>query len=155
DYPESDGKPMADNSRQTQWIVVLFDNLLALFAEVVDVFVAANLFWYPVEGENENPNAPDVFVVFGRPKGHRSSYRQWEEGGGPATVVFEILSPKNDSEEMADKRDFYDEHGAEEYYLYNPVTNSLRVYTRGPAGSLRRVWKAHDFVSPRLGIRFD
>ncbi|NEX15989.1 MAG: hypothetical protein C1943_04960 [Halochromatium sp.] len=27
------------------------------------------------------PIAPDLFVVFGRPKGRRGSYRQWEEDG--------------------------------------------------------------------------
>src|SRR6266481_5332706 len=87
-YPESDGKPMADNTKQLRWIVVLFGNLSALFRDRQDVFVAANLFWYPVEGENEVRAAPDVLVVFGRPKGDRGSYRQWEEDNVPMTVVF-------------------------------------------------------------------
>ena len=30
-YPCSDGKPMADNSRQTYWIVLLYCNLCWLF----------------------------------------------------------------------------------------------------------------------------
>ena len=30
-YPESDGQPMADNTRQFDWIVVLAGNLKALF----------------------------------------------------------------------------------------------------------------------------
>lgn len=32
-YPESDGKPMADNTLQLEYIVYLYDNLCALFAD--------------------------------------------------------------------------------------------------------------------------
>jgi len=35
-------------------------------------------------------------------------------------VVFEVLSPSNTQQEMADKRAFYEEHGVEEYYVYDP-----------------------------------
>jgi Uma2 family endonuclease len=153
-YPESDGKPMADNSRQTRWIVVLFDNLLALYRAVADVLVGANLFWYPEEGRLEEPQAPDVFVVFGRPKGDRGSYRQWQEGGVPMTVVFEVLPPGNTGQEMVDKFTFYDEHGVEEYYIYNPESNRLQAFVRR-GEALVRVRKADGYVSPRLGIRFD
>jgi Uma2 family endonuclease len=153
-YPESDGKPMADNTKQARWMVVLFGNLSALFAEVKDVFVAMNLFWYAVQGETEERTAPDVLVVFGRPKGERGSYQQWQEGGVPVTVAFEVRSPSNTADDEADARDFYDRYGVEEYYIYNPDTNRLRIYTRG-VESLRRVWDAKAFVSPRLGIRFD
>src|SRR4051794_29457436 len=65
-YPDSDGKPMADNTKQLRWMVVLFGNLSALFRDVRDVFIAADLLWYPVEGHAEVRNAPDVLAVFGR-----------------------------------------------------------------------------------------
>jgi hypothetical protein len=42
-YPERDGKPTADNTKQARWIVILFDNLLALFSGVADVFIAADI----------------------------------------------------------------------------------------------------------------
>jgi Uma2 family endonuclease len=153
-YPESDGKPMAENTKQLRWIVVLFGNLAALFRDRLDVFVAADLFWYPVEGHAEIRTAPDVLVVFGRPKGDRGSYRQWEEGDVPLTVVFEILSPGNTLTEMDDKHVFYEEHGVEEYYLYDPDTNRLKVFIR-QGEVLRRVRPVDGFVSPRLGLRFD
>jgi Uma2 family endonuclease len=153
EYPERDGKPMADNTKQARWIVILFDNLLALFAEVADVFIAADLLWYSVEGEPEVRQAPDVFAAFGRPKGDRGSYKQWEEGGIAPQVVFEILSPGNDPIEMADKFDWYERFGVEEYYLYDPDKNRLVVYVRR-GEVLRRVRPTDDFVSPRLGIRF-
>src|SRR5262245_44172311 len=91
-YPESDGLPMSDNTKQFRWIVVLYGNLAALFRARADVFVSGNQNWYPVEGHPEVCIAPDVYAVFGRPKGDRPSYKQWEEGGVPLTVVFEILS---------------------------------------------------------------
>jgi Uma2 family endonuclease len=40
---------------------------------------------------------------FGRPKGHCPSWKQWEEGGVPMTVVFEVLSPSDTPTEMMDK----------------------------------------------------
>jgi Uma2 family endonuclease len=153
-YPESDGLPMADNTRQGWWMVLLFSNLDALFRNAPDVFVAINVFWYPVEGESEERNAPDVLVVFGRPKGHRSSYRQWEEGDIPVTVVFEILSPGNTPLEMADKYTFYELNGVEEYYIYDPEHNHLIIHQR-KGQVFRRARPANGFVSPRMGIRFD
>jgi Putative restriction endonuclease len=90
-YAERDGLPLWDNTKQMRWIVTLFGNLAALFRDRADVFVAGNLLWYPVEGQPDVRAAPDVLVVFGRPKGDRGSYKQWEEGGVPLTVVFEVL----------------------------------------------------------------
>jgi Uma2 family endonuclease len=145
---------MAENTKQLRWIVVLFGNLCALFQEIADVFVAADLFWYPVEGQADVRTAPDVLVVFGRPKGDRRSYMQWEEGNVPLTVVFEVLSPGNTAQEMDDKLAFYEEHGVEEYYLYDPDTNRLKVFVR-QGEVLRRVRPVDGFVSPRLGVRFD
>src|SRR5262245_6809564 len=142
-YPESDGKPMADNSKQFGWISVLVGNIAALFAAIRDVLVGGNMFWYPVEGEPEIRNAPDVFVVFGRPKGHRGSYKQWEEDGVPMTVVFEVLSPGNDVWEMDDKLDFYETYGVEEYYLFDPDNNRLKIFLR-KGEVLRRIHPAHD-----------
>jgi Uma2 family endonuclease len=153
-YPQSDGKPMADNTKQLRWIVALYGNLAALFRENPDVFVGANQFWYPVEGHLEVVNAPDVYLAFGRPKGDRPSYKQWEEGDVPLTVVFEILSPDNSHAEMVAKFDFYEEYGVEEYYEYDPDTNLLVVYVR-QGEMLRRVRPVAGFVSPRMGIRFE
>jgi Uma2 family endonuclease len=153
-YPESDGKPLAENTKQLRWIVVLYGNLCALFSAQPDVFVASDLFWYPREGEPGVRTAPDVLVVFGRPKGDRGSYRQWEEDDLPVTVAFEVLSPGNDYWEMADKRAFYEEHGVEEYYVYDPDRNRLEAFVR-QGEVFRRLHPGDGFASPRLGIRFD
>lgn len=153
-YPESDGLPIAENTKQFRWIVVLFGNLPALFHRHDDVFVAADLFWYPVEGQPEIRIAPDVLVVFGRPKGDRGSYRQWEEGGVPLTVGIEVLSPGSTFTEMDAKFLFYEEYGVEEYYVLDPEANHIMVYLR-QGDVLQRVRPVQGFVSPRLGIRFE
>ncbi|MCS7309778.1 MAG: Uma2 family endonuclease [Armatimonadetes bacterium] len=152
-YPESDGKPMADNTRQLEAIVYLFDNLSALFAEREDVFVAADLFWYPVEGHPEIRTAPDVMVVLGRPKGHRPSYKQWEEENIPPQVVFEVLSPSNRPSDLVEKYLFYQEHGVQEYYLYDPDRGILDGWVR-KEGELKPVEQTNGWVSPLIGIRF-
>src|SRR4051812_1358280 len=119
-YPDSDGKPMAENTLQFEWIVKIKGGLDHLFADDRNVLVAGDLFWYPVEGHPETVIAPDAMVVFGRPKGHRPSYRQWEEGGIAPQVAFEVLSPANRFGEMSAKFDFYQRYGVEEYYIVNP-----------------------------------
>jgi Uma2 family endonuclease len=154
EYPESDGKPMSDNTRQFRWIQLLHGNLSILYRERADVFVGGNLSCYSEEGRPEVTTAPDVLVVIGRPKGDRRSYKQWEEGGVPLTVVFEILSPSNTVPEMVRKFAFYEECGVEEYYIYDPDSNYLQVFVRR-GDILARVRKANGFVSPRMGVRFE
>ncbi len=153
-YPESDGKPMADNTKQFTWIVKIKENLEVLFKSNPDVFVAGDLFWYPVKGSNRIKLAPDTMVVFGRPKGQRGSYRQWEEDNIPPQVVFEILSPSNSKGEMTRKKLFYLKHGVEEYYVYDPDEISLEVSIR-ENNSFREVEDFATWTSPRLNIRFD
>ena len=116
-YPQSDGKPMADNTTQFRWIVTIQGGLDALFRDNPDIFVAGDLLWYPVEGHPEISTAPDVMVAFGRPKGDRGSYLQWEEDGIAPQVVFEILSPGNTPAEIREKKALYLDAGAKEVWL--------------------------------------
>jgi len=145
---------MANNTEQFDWIVIIKQNLEWLFADDENVFVAGDLFWYPVEGKPKIVNAPDVMVVLGRPQGKRLSYKQWEEENISPQVVFEILSPSNSRDEMDRKLIFYDRHGVEEYYIYNPDLNELRGWLRGEDG-LDAIAFMANWVSPRLHIRFD
>lgn len=153
-YPDSDGQPMANNTEQFRWIVAIEQNLESLYAGDSNVFIAGDLFWYPVEGNNKIFTAPDVMVALGRPKGKRLSYKQWEEGNLAPQVVFEILSPSNTQDEMDRKLVFYERYGVEEYYIYNPANSQLRGWLRGEAG-LDLIESVDSWVSPRLGIRFD
>jgi Uma2 family endonuclease len=153
-YPDSDGKPMADNTKQFRWILTIQQNLAWLFAGDPNVFVAGDLLWYPVEGNNKIKVAPDVMVVFGRPKGDRGSYQQWLEENIAPQVVFEIFSPGNRFTEMNQKQAFYDRRGVEEYYLYDPERNDFSGWIRSE-GRLDVIEPIENWVSPRLGIRFD
>jgi len=153
-YPSSDGKPMADNTRQWEWIATVKNGLDVVFDDRQDVFVASDLLWYPVEGEPQTVTAPDILVAFGRPKGHRMSYMQWKEDDIAPQVVFEILSHSNDIWTMADKYYFYENYAVEEYYIFDPLKIELRGFLR--RGSvLRRIPGMNGFASPRLGVRFE
>ncbi|MFI5458607.1 MAG: Uma2 family endonuclease [Isosphaerales bacterium] len=153
-YPDSDGKPMAENTLQFRWIVTIKEGLERAFSDRPDVFVAGDLFWYPVEGNPEICTAPDALVVFGRPKGDRGSYKQWEEEDIAPQVVFEVRSPSNRFGELYRKLKFYEEFGVDEYYLYDPDQDVLEGWQRGD-DELREIPVMNGWASPRLGIRFD
>jgi Uma2 family endonuclease len=152
-YPDSDGQPMAENTRQWEYLVIIKCGLEAVFRDRPDVFVAGNLFWYPVEGNNTIRQTLGVMVAFGRPRGHRGSYKRWEEGGIAPQVVFAILSPGNRSGEMIRKFKFYERYGVEEYYIYDPDDGELVGYER-QGTELVEVIFTQGLTSPRLGVRF-
>lgn len=155
-YPERDGNPMSDNTKQFRWITTIQGGLDALFRDDPNVFVAGDLLWYPVEGDNKTRCAPDVMVVFRRPKGDRGSYLQWREDNIAPQVVFEVLSPGNTLTEMAKKLAFYNRYGVEEYYLYDPDKVDLSGWVRSSSDEgLEVVDSIANWISPRLGIRFD
>lgn len=153
-YPDSDGQPIAENTLQFRWIVTIEGGLDALFIDDPNVFVAGDLLWYPVEGKPNIRNAPDVMVVFGRPKGDRGSYMQWLENGIAPQVVFEVLSPGNRAGEMERKFQFYEQHGVEEYYIYDPDRGDVVGWRRGNS-ILEEIPNMAGYQSPRLRIRFE
>ncbi|HEY2158131.1 MAG TPA: Uma2 family endonuclease, partial [Isosphaeraceae bacterium] len=108
----------------------------------------------PVEGDNKTRAAPDALVAFGRPKGCRGSYKQWEEEGVAPQVVFEVLSPGNRVAEMTRKFRFYEKFGVEEYYIYDPDEVRLSGWLRS-GGGLEEITDVQGWVSPRLGVRFE
>jgi len=143
-YPESDGRPIAENTKQFRWIVTIEGGLEALFRDAPDVFVAGDLLWYPVEGRPDICTAPNAMVVFGRPKGDRRAYLQWLEGGIAPQVVFEVLSPSNTVAELVRKFQFYDRYGVEEYYLYDPPTRAGWKAGSAPMARCRRLSGCRD-----------
>ncbi|MEM9002940.1 MAG: Uma2 family endonuclease [Cyanobacteria bacterium P01_F01_bin.86] len=157
-YPDSDGKPMADNTLQYRWIVRLVTNLKQLLKDQT-AFVAGDLLWYPVKVDTPPApsQAPDVMVVLGRPEGDRGSYQQWQEDNIAPQVVFEILSPSNTAREMLTKQGFYGEHGVLEMFFYDPESQDFWGLVRrhqeqpfAPITPLNFPW-----VSSVLNIRFE
>jgi Uma2 family endonuclease len=153
-YPESDGQPMAENTLQFEWITTIKGGLDAVFRDDPNVFVAGDLLWYPVEGDNTIRTAPDALVVIGRPKGYRDSYQQWREQGIAPQVVFEVLSPGNRLGEMMQKLRFYERYGVEEYYIYDPDRVELTGWIRN-GEQFDEIPDMAGWVSPRLAIRFE
>jgi Uma2 family endonuclease len=152
-YPARDGRLMSDNTLQERWIDKIKGGLDYLFRDNPKVFIASDLMWYPVKGNNRRRLAPDVMVAFGRPKKDRQSYIQHRERGVAPQVVFEILSPGNRKRVMDFKRARYEAWGVEEYYVFDPYEIGLEVWlSEGDAFQLK---EASGWVSPRLGIRFE
>jgi len=153
-YPESDGLPMAENTKQFRWIVTIQGGLEALYRDNPNVFVAGDLLWYPIEGNNTIRVAPDALVVFGRPRGDRGSYLQWLEGNIAPQVTFEVLSPGNRPGKLVDKFKFYERYGVDEYYVWDPDTGDLSGWLRNN-GELEAIAEMNGWVSPRLNVRFE
>jgi len=154
EYPDDDGQPMSDNTLQFKWIVTIKEGLEAQYRNAAAVFVAGDLLWYPEQGKPKIRTAPDALVTFGRPKGYRGSYKQWEEAGIAPQVVFEVLSPGNRQAETIRKFRFYERYGVEEYYVYNPDNGDLAGWRRGESG-LEEIADMNGYTSPRLGVRFE
>ncbi len=122
-FPDSDGQPMAENTRQYEAIVTLKGNIEAFAPRTA--FVAGDHLIYV---DSQNPaarQAPDVYVAFDRPRGHRGSYKVWEENNVFPQVIFEVLGPSNTAAEMRGKRRFYFSWGP------RSITNSTRKPARG------------------------
>jgi Uma2 family endonuclease len=160
-YPDSDGEPVANNTEHYELIATTKSGLDRLFHDRDDVFVAADLFWYPVEGNPKIAVAPDVMVAFGRPPGARPSYKQWEEDNTPFHVVFEFLSKSNTTKEMARKAMFFDRYGAEEYYVFDMDSGVPDGFIRygGELSPIEGTFNGKSamegWISPRLGVRFE
>jgi Uma2 family endonuclease len=152
-YPEIGEQPTAKSTAQYNLITMLKSGIDAMFAERDDVFCAADLFWYPVEGNSGIRLAPDVMVAFGRPPGDRSSYLQWKEGNISPHVVIEIVSPGNTPSEMMDKLEFYDYYGVEEYYSFDPQKQKFNAWHRQNK-HLQYLYEQKEWHSPRLGVTF-
>jgi len=153
-YPCSDGQPMADSTIQYKLIVTIKEGCELLFKDDPNVFVAADLLWYPLERRNDISQAPDIMVIFGRSKEDRRSYLQFSEDNIAPQVVFEIRSFSDNQTKMSKKFSFYNRYGVEEYYLYDPAENELIGWQR-IEGVLEVIEPIEGWISPRLGVRFE
>jgi Uma2 family endonuclease len=86
--------------------------------------VSGNLLIYYVEKNPAKRVAPDVFVVFGVPKGQRRVYLLWEEGVMPQ-VVIELSSRQTWRDDLQKKWQLYAELGVQEYFIFDPEYDYL------------------------------
>ncbi|HSM82455.1 MAG TPA: Uma2 family endonuclease [Nodosilinea sp.] len=157
-YPDADGNPMADNTKQYRWIVRLVTNLKHLLRHQT-AFVAGDLLWYPIKVDQPPApaQAPDAMVVLGRPDRDRGSYKQWEEDNIAPQVVFEIISPSNSATEIAQKQGFYDRYGILEMFFYDPDNFEFWGLIRQRSAERPTLLTRLNlpWTSPTLGIHFD
>jgi len=152
-YPESDGEPMAESDTHRDQMIYLLHALEEHFRDDPQVYVAGNLLLYYVEGDPSASVAPDVFAVFGVPKGKRQVYKVWEEGKGP-DVVFEITSRSTMWKDKGAKKGVYEMLGVREYFLFDPLEEYLAPPLQGYRLAEEGYQKIEDWplVSEVLGL---
>ena len=129
-YPESDGKPLAESDLHVWLLTETRDSVHRYFQDVPDVYVSGNIFVYFEEGDPRKCVSPDFFLVRGVRKGNRRVYKIWEEGKGPE-VVIEFTSDSTHREDRGDKRGIYEELGVKEYFLFDPTADWLDPPLKG------------------------
>lgn len=123
-YPYSDDEPMAETKRHyipAAYAVFALENH---FADRPDVFVAGDMFIYYAQGQPGAQVAPDVFVVPNVGKHLRNSYFMWREGQAPSFII-EVTSEATYRNDIGHKRDLYESWGVPEYWLYDPMQETL------------------------------
>ena len=129
-YPSSDGQPMAESHQQAEAMREAAGCLQVFFRDRKDVFVASDLLIYYREAVPAMRVAPDVFVAFGAPKGHRMNYKLWEEGR-PPDFVLEVASPTTVKEDVERKPGLYARIGVREYWQFDPHGDLLSPLLQG------------------------
>lgn len=159
DYPESDGKPMAETDFHRKQMNETIDRLAAWFAGRSDVYVSGNLFVYYQKGDRTKCLAPDCLVVLGVPAGDRRMFKAWKEGRLP-DFVLEITSRKTRAEDRGEKLRIYrDIWKVREYLLFDPRQEYLTPSFQGHRlveGEYQPIPLAHGQLhSEVLGLKFE
>lgn len=131
EYPDEDGKPMAEGDVQCSYLTYARTALRIYFQNRSDVYVAGNLFIYYEEGNPEAVVAPDVFVVFGVGNRDRGSYKTWQEQHKTPDFVLEITSKTTRSKDQGAKKGIYAFLGVREYFQYDPTGDYLNPQLQG------------------------
>jgi Uma2 family endonuclease len=132
-YPESDGRPMGETELHAQVLEDLRFALVRRYADVPDVYIWGNLFFYYREGDPKACVCPDVFLVKGvgkRTDNRRRTYKLWEESGLAPSLVIELTSESTRDEDL-DKKKLYERLGVEEYFLFDPLGEYVRPRLQG------------------------
>ncbi|MEP0918564.1 Uma2 family endonuclease [Leptolyngbya sp. DQ-M1] len=131
EYPDSDGKPMAETDFQREYLIYSVSVLDLYFQNQPDVYVSGNILIYYEEGNSKACLSPDVFVVKNQEKRKRRSYKVWEEGEKYPNFVLEITSKSTVNEDQGSKKGLYAFWGVEEYFQYDPTADYLKPQLKG------------------------
>lgn len=133
DYPESDGRPVAETPIHRDNLLYSVYRLEQWFAGDPMIYASGNMFVYYERGNARKSVAPDVFVVLGIPRDKpRRVYKVWEEDGHAPDLVIEITSRSTQYEDMEHKFELYrDTLRVREYFLFDPEADYLDPPLRG------------------------
>jgi Uma2 family endonuclease len=132
DYPESDGKPIAETPIHMQVMWDVINVLIAWFAKR-RVYVWGNMFLYYVLGDPRKSVSPDVMVIKGVNQARkRRTIKVWEENNRTPSVTIEITSRKTRREDTVPKFALYqDVLKVREYFLFDPFAEYLDPPLKG------------------------
>ena len=131
DYPESDGKPMAETPIHWHATVDAAQPLQEFYRDRADVYVGSDMMMYYREGDIRACVSPDVFVAFEAPKlPERRVWRTWVEGK-LADFVLEITSLGTRRVDEVTKKALYAELGIREYWQFDPEGDYLEPMLQG------------------------
>jgi Uma2 family endonuclease len=127
EYPESDGKPMAETPLHMR---VMWDSIQTLnywYDSDPNVYVWGNMFLYYRRGDPSAAVSPDVMAVIGVDKTkERRVFKTWEEKRKPSGII-EVTSRKTKREDQKDKFLLYrDILKVKEYFLFDPFGEYLK-----------------------------
>jgi Uma2 family endonuclease len=129
-YPSRDSEPAAETYDHFYAIMITLE-VLRQYLSGTQATVLANQFLYYAQGLPKLRIAPDVMVIFGVTPGGRDNYKIWEEGQVPS-VIFEMTSKGTREQDIAHKKNLYEQLGVSEYWLFDPrgewVPERLRGY---------------------------
>lgn len=132
DYPESDGKPMAETDVHIEQIIYLRTALQHHFRHRPDVYVSGNILVYYSQGDPSAVVSPDILVVKGVEKKRRRTYKTWKEGGKAPDVVMEVTARKTQFEDTFTKFNIYEQVlQAREYFQHDPTGDYLQPRLQG------------------------
>jgi Uma2 family endonuclease len=129
EYPTSDGQPMAETSLHLRLMFDVIFGLRRRYAAVPDVWVGGNLFLCYEKGNPQAIVAPDVLLAKGISKWDRPNYLLWQET--VPSLVVELTSRKTRREDVGKKKALYERLGIEEYILFDPYGDYLKLSLRG------------------------
>jgi len=129
EYPTSDGQPMAETPQHMKVMVDVIFGLASRYAEVQDVWVGGNLYFFYEKGNPKARVAPDVLLAKGVKKWDRPNYLLWQEG--PPALVVEVTSKKTRRKDQDVKKPLYERLGVKEFLLFDPLGEYLRPPLQG------------------------
>ena len=131
EYPESDGKPMAESIIHLRVAIDVITPLQDRYRGRLDAFVGGNLMMYYEEGNPRRSVSPDVFVTLGVPsEPPRPIWKVWEEGK-LADFVLEVTSKTTRGNDEGPKKRLYQRLEVSEYWQFDPTGDYLDPKLKG------------------------